>query len=184
MKRICKLLAMSAVLLVLLPCNALAQMMALRSDVTKDVLMTPSLGLDFVVGEKHTVGVEVLYNNRPWKQQMQQVSVMPEFRYWFNGRPFTRQYVGAVASLSSYSLTWSKNVYDGDALGIGFSFGHVWTLTERWNIDFSASVGLLGYRQKYYYTNDYFQDYGERTNALGYLLMPIKMGVSVVYVLR
>lgn len=184
MRRICRLLVLTTVLLALVPRSASAQMMALRTDMTKDLLMTPSIGLDFVVGEKHTFGVELLYNNRPWKQQMRLVSVMPEFRYWFNGRPFTRQYIGAVASLSSYSLTWSKNVYDGDALGIGLSFGHVWTLTKRWNIDFSASVGVLGYRQKYYYTNDYFQDYGERTNAIGYLLMPIRLGISAVYVFR
>lgn len=179
-----RLLIMTVTLLALAPRDASAQMMALRTDMTKDLLMTPSFGLDFVVGEKQTLGVEVIYNNHPWKQQMQLTSVMPEFRYWFNGRPFTRQYIGAVASLSTYSLAWSKNVYDGDALGIGLSFGHVWTLSKRWNIDFSASVGVLGYRQKYYYTNDYFQDYGERTNAFGYLLMPIKLGISAVYVLR
>ena len=182
--RICRTLMLTAALLALVPRDASAQMMALRTDLTKDLLMTPSLGLDFVIGEKQTIGVEVIYNNRPWKQQMQMVSVMPEYRYWFNGRPFTRQYIGAVANLTSYSLTWSKNVYDGDALGLGLSFGHVWTLSERWNIDLTASVGVFGYRQKYYYTSDYFQDYGERTNARGYLLMPIKLGVSAVYVIR
>lgn len=182
-QRICSILTCMVVLWVLSTQHSLAQMVALRTDVTKDLMMTPSLGIDFVIGEKYTIGTEVAFNNNPWGMQMQMTSVTPEFRYWYNGRPFTRQYVGVVANLTSYDLVW-HNIYAGDALGVGLSFGHVWTLTKRWNIDFTASVGAMSYRQKFYYKNDYFADYGERTNAKGYLLLPIRLGVSVVYVIR
>lgn len=183
MKRFRSILVIFVLLAALHPQQSFAQMFALRTDVVKDLLMTPTLGFDFVVGEKHTLGAEVAYNENPWDVQMHLVSVTPEFRYWFNGRPFTRQYVGIVANMTAYTLTWN-NIYAGDALGIGMSFGHVWTLTKRWNIDFSASVGVMGYKQKFYYKDDYFADYGERTNSMGYLLLPIKLGISMVYVLR
>ncbi|MBE6291034.1 MAG: DUF3575 domain-containing protein [Bacteroidales bacterium] len=183
MKRICSYFILLIALFVLAPGKVAAQMIAIRTDMLKDVLMTPSLGVDFVVGEKHTIGAEVAFNNQPWNMDMKLVSVTPEFRYWFNGRPFTRQYVGVVGNLSVYDMTFD-HVYNGDALGLGLSFGHVWTLTKRLNIDLSAGIGVLGYRQKYYYKNDHPADYGERVNSKGHMLMPIKLGVSLVYVLR
>mgnify|MGYP003298897105 CR=1 FL=1 len=182
-QRICSILTCVVALWTFSTQHTSAQMIALRSDVAKDLVMTPNFGVDLVVGEKYTIGAEVAFNNNPWGIQMQMTSVTPEFRFWYNGRPFTRQYVGVVANFTSYDLVWN-NIYAGDALGIGLSFGHVRTLTKRWNIDFTASGGFMGYKQKYYYQNDYFADYGERTNAKGYLLLPIRLGVSVVYVLR
>ena len=160
-----------------------AQMVALRTDPVKDLMLTPSIGLDFVVGEKYTLGAEVAFNRNPWGIKMQMTSVTPEFRYWFNGRPFTRQYIGVVANMTGYNLSWN-NVHHGDALGIGVSFGHAWTLTQRWSIDFAGSLGIIGYREKFYYKNDYFADYGERANSRGYVLLPIRLGVSAVYVLK
>lgn len=183
MNKRCSLLVCVVALWVFSTQYVSAQMVAVRSDVLKDLLMTPNIGLDFVIGDRHTIGAEVAFNTDPWGAQMKMTSVTPEYRYWFNGRPFTRQYVGAVAILTNYDLVWN-NIYSGDALGAGVSFGHVWTLNERCNIDLTASVGVIGYKQKFYYKNDYFADYGERTNAMGYLLLPIRLGVSVVYVLR
>ena len=181
--RICSFLACVSALWALSTQDLSAQMVALRSDALKDVMMTPSMGLDFVVGEKYTLGAEVAFNHHPWGIQMQMTSVTPEFRYWYNGRPFTRQYVGVVACLTGYNLAWD-NIHHGDAWGIGISFGHVMTLTQRWNLDFAASLGTIGYREKFYYKNDNFTDYGERANSRGYVLLPIRLGVSVIYVIR
>ncbi len=182
-QRICTLLACVAVLWTFSTHDISAQMVALRTYPLRDLMMTPNIGVDFVVGERYTLGAEVVFNHTPWGIQMQLANVTPEFRYWYNGRPFTRQYIGVVANMTGYNLAWN-NVHHGDALGIGISFGHVWTLTQRWNIDFTCSVGVIGYREKFYYKNDYFTDYGERANSHGYALLPIKLGVSVVYVIR
>lgn len=180
---ICSLLACVIALWTLSTQDLSAQMVALRTDPLKDLMMTPSMGLDFVVGEKYTLGSEVVFNCHPWGIKMQMTSVTPEFRYWFNGRPFTRQYIGIVANMTGYNLAWN-NVHHGDALGIGVSFGHVWTLTQRWSIDFAGSLGIIGYKEKFYYKNDYFADYGERANSRGYVLLPIRLGVSAIYVLK
>ena len=69
-------------------------MVAVRTDAVKDLMLTPNVGVDLVVGEKYTLGAEVAFNRNPWGLQMQMTSVTPEFRYWFNGRPLTRQYCG------------------------------------------------------------------------------------------
>lgn len=182
-KSIYKLLTCVVAFLALSAQDLSAQMVAVRTDALKDLLMTPNVGVDLVVGEKYTLGAEVAFNRNPWGLKMRMTSVTPEFRYWFSGRPLTRQYVGVVGNITGYNLAWN-NVHQGDALGLGISFGHVWTLTQRWNIDLSGSLGVVGYREKFHYKNDNFTDYGERANARGYALLPIKLGVSVVYVIR
>ncbi len=181
--RICSLLACVVALWALSTQELSAQMVAVRTDALKDLLLTPNVGLDFVVGERYTLGAEVAFNHNPYGLKMQMTSVTPEFRYWFNGRPFTRQYIGIVANMTGYNIALN-NHHHGDALGIGLSFGHVWTLTKRWNIDLTGSLGMIGYREKFYYKYDNIADYGERANARGYVLLPVRLGVSVVYVLR
>ena len=182
-KSICRLLTCVIALWALSVQDISAQMVALKTDVVKDLMLSPSVGVDLVVGERYTLGGEVMFSRNPWGIKMQMTSFTPEFRYWFNGRPLTRQYVGVVANITGYKLAWN-NVHHGDALGLGISFGHVWTLTQRWNIDLSGSLGVIGYKEKFHYKNDNYTDYGERTNARGYALLPIKLGVSVVYVIR
>lgn len=179
-KCIFKLLACVVAFLALSTQNLSAQMVAVRTDAVKDLLMTPNIGVDLVVGEKFTLGAEVAFNKKPWGVDMQMTSVTPEFRYWFNGRPLTRQYVGLVANMTGYNLEWN-GTHHGDAFGAGISFGHVWTLTQRWNIDFSGSWGVVGYRE--WFTNKGATP-GNAVNAKGYALLPIKLGVSIVYVIR
>ena len=140
-------------------------------------------GEGLVVGERTTLGAEVAFNNQPWKQDIKLVSVMPEFRFWFNGRPFTRQYVGLVGNFSIYDVAF-EHVYNGDALGLGLSFGHAWTLTKRISIDFSGSVGVIGYKQMYHKKDELLEGNGIVANSRGHMLMPIKLGVSLVYVIK
>lgn len=183
MKRTCSYIILIVALSVFIPQKVSAQMIAVKTDVVKDLLMTPSLGVDLVVGERTTLGAEVAFNNQPWKQDIKLVNVMPEFRFWFNGRPFTRQYVGLVGNFSIYDVAF-EHVYNGDALGLGLSFGHAWTLTKRISIDFSGSVGVIGYKQMYHKKDELLEGNGIVANSRGHMLMPIKLGVSLVYVIK
>ena len=177
-KSILRLFACAAALWMFSIQNVSAQMVAVRTDAVKDLLMTPNVGVDLVVGEKYTLGAEVAFNRNPWfMKDVQMTSVTPEFRYWFSGRPLTRQYVGLVGNMTAYNL---NNQHRGDAFGVGLSFGHVLTLTQRWNIDFTGSLGVVAYRGLYDKNDP--DDFG--VNARGYALLPIRLGVSVVYVIR
>ena len=177
-KNILKLFACVVALWVFSTQNVSAQMVAVRTDAVKDLLMTPNIGLDLVVGEKYTLGAEVAFNRNPWFMKgVRMTSLTPEFRYWFSGRPLTRQYVGVVANMTAYGLSQR---HQGDALGLGMSFGHVWTLTQRLNIDITGSLGVISYREWY----DKGGDDPKGINGRGYTLLPIRLGVSVVYVIR
>ena len=45
------------------------------------------------------------------------IGLLPEYRYWFNGRPMTREFVGIAALGVSYDITWGDRIYQGDAAG-------------------------------------------------------------------
>lgn len=160
-----------------------AQMIAVKSDIAKDLAMTPSLGLDFVVGNKQTFGIEAFFNNNPWGLEMNMFGVSPHFRYWFNGRPYTRQFVGISALAVNYDIHWKNSIYEGNAIGPSLTFGHVVHLSQRFNLELCTGVSLLFYKQKNYFEEDNYSDYGERTNDYGTILFP-KVNISISYIIN
>ena len=149
-----------------------AQMMVLKSDVLRDVATLPNIHVDFVVGEKHSLGVGGAYCYKMWGQDIQIASFAPNFRYWFNGRPFTRQFVGAKVRLAQYDITWGKSVYDGVALGAGLILGHVFNLSKRWNLELEGGLDANLYTQKEYYKGDTYEELGDRNNSRGLMMTP------------
>ncbi len=169
--------------------NVRAQMLAVSTNVLMDAMMTPNIGAELVTGEHSTVGLHVFGNNKPWGMDMKMIGVQPEYRYFFSGRPMHREFVGVGGIGSVYDMTWGGKVYDGIALGGGITFGYVFSIGKRINIDCHAGFGMIIYKHKEYYVGDLYDlDYSvggvERTNARGYYLLPTKIGVSLTYILK
>ena len=115
------------------------------------------------------------------------IGLLPEYRYWFNGRPMTREFVGIAALGVSYDITWGDRIYQGDAAGAGITFGYALNLSRRLNVEFYGGFGAVYFKQKQYYKNDNIEDYTDGTaqaNANGYKLLPIKIGVSISYIFK
>ena len=98
-------------------------------------------------------------------------------------------FVGAGALWTDYDIHWKGKVYEGQAMGLGMTFGYVFTLTRRINIDCHAGFGMIGYKHKEYFENDFYdEDYLinglPRTNADGYTLLPTRIGVSISYIIK
>ncbi len=166
-----------------------AQMIAVGTDVTSDLLMVPSAGVEMVCGNSSTMGLNVFGCYRPWGNDMKMVGVQPEYRHYFSGRPMHKTFVGLGALATLYDITWKSKVYDGGAIGFGLTFGYVLNLTKRLNVDFHAGLGLVAYKHKEYFEGDrYDDDYsvgGElNTNAKGLWLLPTRIGVSLTYILK
>ena len=64
-----------------------AQMIAANIDALWAATMSPSAGLEMVVGEKSTVGLNVSYMGKPFGMNIKLFEVQPEYRYYFSGRP-------------------------------------------------------------------------------------------------
>lgn len=165
-----------------------AQQLAIGTDVMLDLLQTPNIGTEMVTGERTTIGLNVFGNYKPWGQDMKMIGIQPELRYWFGGRPMHKHFVGVGAIGASYDIFWKGKFYDGTAYGAGLTFGYVYNITNRLNIDAHAGFGIIGYKHKEYYEydnyNDFTQDGAIKTNATGYYLLPTRIGVSITYILK
>lgn len=163
-----------------------AQQLVVGTDVMLDAFQTPNLGAELITGERTSISLNVLGNYKPWGNNMKMVAAQPEFRYWFSGRPIHKWFVGLGALASSYDMEWKDKIYNGSALGFGLTFGYVFNLNQRLNLDFHAGYGMIAYRQKEYFVNDYYDDYTNSSvvNAKGYYLLPTRIGISLTYILR
>ena len=89
---------------------------------------------------------------------MKMVGAIPEFRYWFGGRPMMREFIGVAALGTSYDITWGSETYKGDAWGGGLTFGYAFFLSPHWNIECYGSVGAVYYDHKHYYRDDHYSE--------------------------
>ena len=142
-----------------------AQQIAVHMNALDYVLMTPDVGLDFVTGEKTTVGLNISGHWRPYGFTSKLISVQPQFRYWFSGRPLNREYVGVSA------LFW-----------------YVMSLGKRWGLEFSGGLSLMFFNQKRYSSSDSYGDYYEGgqdwANSKGCTLIPSNLGVTFIYIIK
>ncbi len=166
-----------------------AQMLSVNTDVVQDVLLTPNVGFELVTGERTTVCLNVFGNYKPWGVDMKIVGVQPEFRYFFSGRPMHGPFFGIGGIAASYDIHWKSKIYDGTALGAGLTFGYVFSLARRINVDCHAGFGPVFYKHKEYFDNDFYDEEFidgniQRANANGYWLLPTRIGVSVSYILK
>ena len=180
-----------------------AQQVAIKTNGLMWLAMMPNAACEFVAGERSTVDLSVFGAVNIYGKEAKILGVAPEYRYWFNGRPMTREYVGIAAMGTTYDITWGNKVYQGDAGGLGLTFGYVLNfanignegkfkklreLGKRLNVEFTAGCGLVYFQQKQYYVGDSFDDYtgtgSVQANANGYKILPLKLGVSITCILK
>lgn len=168
--------------------NMHAQNIAMKTNGLMWLAMMPNAGCEFVVGERSTVDVSAFSSINIWGNEATILGLQPEYRYWFNGRPMTREYVGVGALAATYDITWGDKVYQGDAGGLGLTFGYVMNFGKRLNVEFFGGCGLLYFSQKQHYKGDSYDDTMEdtpvQTNNKGYKIFPIKLGVSVSWIIK
>ena len=168
--------------------QANAQQVAVKSNGLMWLAMIPNAGCEFVAGERSTVDLSLFGAVNIYGNQAKILGFQPEYRYWFNGRPMTREYVGVAALGATYDITWGDKVYQGDAGGVGMTFGYVMNLSKRLNVEFYGGCGFVYFNQKQYFVNDSFDDYtgtgAVQANANGYKILPMKLGFSVSWILK
>lgn len=170
--------------------TAKAQLLAVNTDVAMDACLAPSLGVELTMSKKSSLNINALYGTKILGKEMKILAFQPEWRVYISGRPMYHHYFGAIGLLTRYDMTLSSKCYKGDAFGIGASYGYVLPITDRLLVDFHASVGDVFYRQKEYPSTDnydahYTNSEGYPTiNATGQFIMPLRLGVSIAYILK
>lgn len=182
--------AMTATLMMLFTASADAQRIAVNTDVLMDACLAPSIGVELTLAKKSTLNINGLYGRKILGKEMRIAAIQPEWRVYISGRPMYHHYIGVIGLLSSYKLDFDNKCHDGDACGLGLSFGYVLPLKDRLLIDFHSSLGGAYYHQKEYMIGD---DYDKThvnyagypvANASGGLLIPLRMGISVTYIIK
>lgn len=178
------------VVLLLSVVSTYAQRIAVNTDVLMDAFCAPSLGVELTLAKKSTLNVNALYGEKILGKEMRVAALQPEWRAYISGRPMYHHYVGVVGLFASYKLNFDEKCHDGDAFGLGVSFGYVLPIKERLLIDFHASLGGAYYHQKEYMLGEDYDK--EHTNLSGYpvanasgsLLIPLRIGISVAYIIK
>ena len=166
-----------------------AQMIAANIDALWLATLSPSIGLEMVVGERSTIGLNGLFVNKPYGNNIKLIEVQPEYRYYFSGRPMFREFIGIGAIGGTHNIEWKGKIYDGTNFGLGLIFGYVMSIGKRVNVDFHAGFGAVYYNHKEYFTGDQYDadsrvDGMDHNNASGYYLLPTRLGVSFTYILK
>lgn len=160
-----------------------AQMLALKSDALPYAAFAPNLGAELVTSNKTTVSLEAMFAYRSFGTNIRALAFSPEFRYYFHGRPMTREFIGVSAVGATYK--WYNDegkTFKGNVGGLGVTFGYVWRLGEkqRWNMEVRGGLGLYRYNQLSRYAWEGSQDeFSER----GWVVLPYKVGLAFSYIL-
>lgn len=166
-----------------------AQQFALGTDAVMIGALTPNVVAEVVTGEKTSLAVAVAGNYHPWKLDFKGIGVRPEFKIWLSGRPMIREYLGIAAFVDGYEYTFDDLTRKGMSGGIGITGGYMFRLSERFCLELSAGAGLM------YYSHELFskqEEYGKffpgdepvSNNASGFRLVPVKLGVTFIYILK
>ena len=176
-----------------------AQIISVNTNAMMDAMQAYSFGFELVLNKRSSLAVDGFWGNKIMGRNWKMIAFQPEWRLYFGGRPLFHHYIGAVGILTKYDLEAYSKRYHGHAMGAGLSYGYVWPVTRRLLIDFHTSLGFVGRDERNYMADETYADhvYNDKpgdsysnhyveipTNSSATMLCPIKIGVSVSYILK
>lgn len=175
---------------------AMAQKVAVKTNLLYDATSTINLGTEFGLSPKWTLDVSANYNpwtysnNKKWKHWL----VQPEARYWFCNK-MMEHFIGFHTIAGSYNIgnvnadfkflgtDFSKLKdyrYEGWFVGAGVAYGYSWVLSKHWNLEAELGVGYT------YSKSDKFEcaSCGEKLedDKTHHYVGPTKAALNLVYV--
>ena len=158
-----------------------AQHTAVRTNVLGWLTASPNIEAEFVLDSHFSLNMGVAANPLSTdKLKTTFTHFQPEVRYWIN-RPMVSHFVGVTAFVNSFDMMVKDVCHKGDAYAAGITYGYAWVLSKHWNIEATAGIGVLRYRQfKYDKDTPKPSAVNDRKN----MIAPVKLGVSFVYVIR
>lgn len=158
-----------------------AQRVAVKTNTLRWLTASPNVEAEFILGRHFSLNASVAGNPiHADRFQTNFFHLQPEVRYWLN-RPMVSHFFGVTAFINSYNMLIDHVHRKGDAWAAGLTYGYSWALNQHWNIEASAGVGILRYRQFKY---DHGSQRPSSPNDCHTLPAPVKLSVSVVYVFR
>ena len=181
-----------------------AQRIGVKTNALYLATSTPNIGLEYAFADRFSLELEGGYN--PWtldsdrNMKAKHFLVSPEVRYWFC-EAFNGHFIGINANYTLFNLSGvdvpavffssarsamvledlKNRRSEGWAAGAGLTYGCVWPIARRWNLECTVGLG-------FWYT-DYdkfesrkcglFQEHVSH-GAFG----PTALGISFIYLIR
>lgn len=182
---------------ILMPLCAVAQRLALKTNVIGDAALSPNVAVEVGLAPKWTLDVSGQFNawtvgkEHKWKHWV----VQPEARYWlcerFVGHFFGVHALGGqynvgrigIKSLDFLGTDFSQLAdrrYQGWGAGAGVAYGYVWPVNKHWNLEAEFGFGWVYTRSDIYPCAECGTKIreGKVHNYVG----PTKVAFNVVYV--
>lgn len=180
-------------LLLLLLCTAssaaLAQRVALRTDLLQWATTTPNAGVEISINRHFTFALMGAYN--AWKfsndMKLNLYLAQPELRYW-PCRKFEGHFFGVHGHYAYYNVGqipfisgMEDIIYRGDLYGGGISYGYHWLLGGRFSLEAVIGAGYARMIYDKYRCADCAERMGHyKRNYFG----PTRAAVSLIYFIR
>jgi hypothetical protein len=188
-------------MIVLFGIGAKAQLLAVKTNALYWAGLSPNASIEMVTKSRISVEVGAFGNNKPYGYDLKMTGFQPQVKYWFNGRPMTREFVGLGIIGATYHWDEHGINHKGDALGLGLTFGYALKITPRINVEFTAGAGQIYFHElRKTYDDDKWttnpdvekaetltgmvdeDKYGDHYQ--GWNFMPFNLGVHFVYILK
>ena len=159
----------------------MAQRVAVKTNLLLDGMLAPNFGFELVTGKTTSLSVSMLSFEKCLGNDLKAIAIQPEYRYWYSSQPMNRGYVGLIGLAGFYKGDFGQDTYDGYGGGLGVSFGYVFNITKRLNLELSTGFGAFYYHQKNYEGDREPEDLKPEK---GYMLLPFQAGISISYVIK
>ena len=143
--------------------------------------LTPHFSLELVTSDKTSVMAGAFYSLDQNPLDCSIKGAEGQVRYWVSGRPMVQSFIGLGVQAMRYDAVFSDTRHFGDAAGPGLVYGYVLPLGKRFNIEFSAGISMMWYREKRYGKG--MPEPGDY-NTTGHKIMPMGLGVSCTYIFK
>jgi hypothetical protein len=167
--------------------------LGVKTNMLYDLTSTVNLGAEVRLSGYLSLDVSVNYN--PWTYskngKLKHFLLQPELRYWIY-EPFNGHYLASHVMYSRFNignpnlpfnlLSGLDNYrYQGNAYGVGFSYGYQWILSRRWNLEASIGLGYLYLDYSRYECRTCGRKLAEESK---HFIVPTKVGISLIYIIK
>ncbi len=158
---------------------------ALRTNLLYWLAGMPNIGVELTL-DNSPLGVLLNGGYSPlggknWEYAAGGWYIAPEVRcYLFSAQKF---FVGAQFLAQGYNYKLSETGYQGDLIGGGVTCGYKLTLSDNFDMDFTAGVGYASLSYDTYYHSNGINVYKEKSVTKSGI-MPLQAGVNLIWKIK
>lgn len=161
---------------------AQAQLLAGKTNALLWANVTPNFSLELVTSEHTSLSGSLFYSPKHTTTDISMKGCDLQLRYWFSGRALAQSFLALGLQGMKHDVNaFSDYVHDGFSTGPGLVYGYDLPLTKRFNLEFTAGVSIMWYREKKYGKQEQAP---YEYNHTGKKLMPMGIGISCVYIFK